>query len=115
MDSLIDTPNDVELLIKHGIVENMLGENQLVADLFNNLYKEVAAEQRDFYFAKICDDLNDYSKDRLHRWKASCFKWRLEAKRTYFSSPWAIFSLAAAFILLVLTIVQTVCSLTGVI
>lgn len=51
MDCLIDTPNDVELLIKHGIMENMLGENQLVADLFNNLYKEVAAEQREFYFA----------------------------------------------------------------
>lgn len=114
MDSLINTPKDVELLVKHKIIENLLGESQLVADLFNNLYKEVVVQQDDFYFAKICDDLNNYSKDNFHQWKSAWFKWKVMARNTYFSSPWSITSLIAAFILLSLTIVQTVCSVIGV-
>lgn len=114
MDSLINTPKDVELLVKHKIIENLLGESQLVADLFNNLYKEVVAQQGDFYFAKLCDDLNNYSKDYFHEWKSAWFKWKVMARHTYFSSPWSIISLVAAFMLLVLTVIQTVCALIGV-
>ncbi|KAK1390833.1 hypothetical protein POM88_019011 [Heracleum sosnowskyi] len=113
MDSLINTAEDVELLVNHKIIHNLLGENQLVADLFNNLYKEVIEDQRKFYFADTCKDLDEYSKNWYHQWKSSWFKWKLILKYNYFSNPWSVISFIAAGIVIILTIVQTVCSILG--
>ncbi|WOH08597.1 hypothetical protein DCAR_0728041 [Daucus carota subsp. sativus] len=113
MDSLINTAEDVELLVSNKIIENLLGEDQQVADLFNNLHKEVIEEQRDFYFADICNELNAYSKDYIHEWKSSWFKWRLILKDDYFSNPWSFVAFMAASAVIVLTVIQTVCSLVG--
>ncbi|XP_057772232.1 UPF0481 protein At3g47200-like isoform X2 [Salvia miltiorrhiza] len=111
MDSFIDTSSDVELLEHHGIIENKLGNSQQVADLFNHLHKEVVTEANDFYFAELCGDLNDYSKDWLHQWKASWFRSKVALRKNYFSSPWSSLSVAAATVLLILTVIQTVCSI----
>ncbi|WOH08595.1 hypothetical protein DCAR_0728039 [Daucus carota subsp. sativus] len=113
MDSLINTVEDVELLVKHEIINNLLGEDQLVADLFNNLHKEVIEDQRKFCFADICENLDEYSKDCFHQWKSSWFKWKLILKNDYFSNPWSVVSFIAALIVIILTIVQTVCSILG--
>ncbi|PIN22664.1 hypothetical protein CDL12_04609 [Handroanthus impetiginosus] len=109
MDSLINTPEDVALLVKHGIIKNALGENEAVADLFNNLYKEVVTDE--FYFAQLCGDLNKYSKDPFHEFKSKWFRWRRMLRRAYFSNPWSLISLFAAVVLLILTVIQTVCSI----
>ncbi|KAF1002759.1 UPF0481 protein At3g47200-like [Apium graveolens] len=111
MDSLINTAEDVKLLVKHGVIDNLLGENQLVANLFNNLYKEVVEEQKDFYFAEICNALDEYSKDYIHKWKSRWFKWNLILKNEYFSNPWSMVAFIAATAVILLTIVQTVCSI----
>lgn len=111
MDGLINTPEDVDLLVEHGIIRNELGESEAVADLFNSLYKEVMTDVTDFYFAKLCGDLNEYSKDRFHELKAKCFNWRQMLKRDYFSNPWTIISVIAASFLLCLTVIQTICSI----
>ncbi|XP_042028402.1 UPF0481 protein At3g47200-like isoform X2 [Salvia splendens] len=111
MDSLIDTPDDVDILVGKGIIENKLGNSQHIANLFNNLYKEVVTEATDFYFAELCGELNKYRKDRLHQWRAKCFTWRRMLKRNYFSNPWSFLSVLAAAVLLILTIIQTVCSI----
>ncbi|KAF8389087.1 hypothetical protein HHK36_025772 [Tetracentron sinense] len=50
MDSLINTPNDVALLIGYGIFENFSGSNEEVALLFNNLSKEVTLGIKVSYF-----------------------------------------------------------------
>lgn len=100
----------MDLLIKHNIIENFLGESQQVADLFNNLYKEILPDQRQFYFAKICGHLDEYSKDYLHKWKSRWFRWKVILRSNYFNNPWSVISLIAAFMLLVLTAIQTVCS-----
>lgn len=113
MDSLINTAEDVELLVKHKIINNVLGENQLVADLFNNLYKEVIEDQRKFCFADICEDLDEYNKDCFHQWRSSWFKWKLMLKTNYFSNPWSVVSFIVALIVIILTVVQTVCSILG--
>lgn len=81
MDSFIDTSGDVDLLDHHGIIDNKLGDSQKVADLFNNLHKEVVTEANDFYFAELCGDLNDYSKDWLHQWKAHWFRSKVMLKK----------------------------------
>lgn len=114
MDSLINTENDVDLLVNSKIIEHSLGENAKVADLFNNLYKEVIANNEDFYFAAICEKLNTFSKDRWHTWKSTWFRWTQILMRDYFSNPWSFISLAAAALLLVLTIIQTVCSVISI-
>lgn len=111
MDGFINTSSDVDLLVRRGIIENNLGESQKVADLFNSLYKEVVTEANDFCFAEVCEKLNDYSRDRYHQLKASWFKSRVMLRRDYFSNPWSCISLFAATLLLLLTIIQTVCSI----
>ena len=110
IDGLINTDMDVKLLVKHRIIDNKLGENQLVADMFNNLHKEVIKNRRHFYFADVCNDLNEYSKDFFHQFRSSCFKWKLILRNKYFNNPWSAISFIAATILVVLAIIQTACA-----
>lgn len=110
MDNLIDTPKDVDILVEHEIIKNVLGSSGQVADVFNNLHKEIVTDPKEFYFASLCSVLNDYSRDLWHEWNTKLSKWFAMLGNDYFSSPWSIISVVAAFILLCLTIVQTVCS-----
>ncbi|KAF8389060.1 hypothetical protein HHK36_025745 [Tetracentron sinense] len=103
MDSLINTPKDVELLIRYGIIVNGLGDNGNVSHLFNNLLKEVNLPTSKFYFSGLCEELNAYCKMRRHKWMASL-------KRDYFNSPWAVVSFTIAFVLLILTVAQALFS-----
>ncbi|KAM7490209.1 hypothetical protein LguiA_033130 [Lonicera macranthoides] len=111
MDSLIKTPKDVALLINYGIIESSLGDNDQVQILFSNLRKEIVMDNKDFSFAPLCEGLNMYSKDRLHQWKGSLLSWKRMLRRDYFSNPWSAISVVAAIILLLLTIIQTICSI----
>ncbi|KAF8389088.1 hypothetical protein HHK36_025773 [Tetracentron sinense] len=104
MDCLISTPKDVSLLIDNKIIENWLGNNEDVSHLFNNLVKEVTLDTDKFYFSSVCFNLNEHCQKRRHRWMASL-------KHDYFNTPWAIISFSAAVVLLILTFIQTVCSL----
>ncbi|XP_050219168.1 putative UPF0481 protein At3g02645 [Mercurialis annua] len=104
MDTLINTPNDVELLVKYGIMKIMLADNAEASMLFNNLAKELLYDSEVFYYSRLCGDLNDYCKVRWHKWKATL-------KHNYFNTPWAAISVIAAVILLVLTFIQAVCSI----
>lgn len=91
MDSLINTAEDVKLLVKNRIIVNLLGDDhQLVTDLFNNLHKEVIQDSTRFYLAQIRNDLNKYSKDWFHQWSSSCFKSTVILKNKYFSNPWSV-------------------------
>ncbi|KAK9682666.1 hypothetical protein RND81_10G088200 [Saponaria officinalis] len=40
LDSLIKTPEDVEILVRKGIIENWVGSNEAVANLFNTIHQE---------------------------------------------------------------------------
>lgn len=104
MDRLVNTPKDVDLLVKYGIVENRLGDASEGATFINKLADGVIMESDNFYFASICEELNKYYKTSWHRWKANL-------RQNYFNTPWAIVSVIAAFFLLVLTFIQTVCSI----
>ncbi|KAM7490199.1 hypothetical protein LguiA_033120 [Lonicera macranthoides] len=111
MDSLIDTPEDVELLISCDIIKNLLEDNEQVSNLFNNLPKETILDNKDFYFAIVCEDLNKYRKNWYTQWKASWFRSMRILRRDYLSNTWTIISVIAASILLILTVIQTVCSI----
>ncbi|GFY82269.1 hypothetical protein Acr_02g0005090 [Actinidia rufa] len=88
---------DKESLLFH------LNKSEEVSELFN---KETITN----HFAKISDELNDYSRDCRHRCKARWYNWNVNLKDEYFKSPWSVISVVAAFVLLVLTVVQTACS-----
>ncbi|KAJ4837348.1 hypothetical protein Tsubulata_008326, partial [Turnera subulata] len=103
MNWLIKAPKDVEILAEHGIIVNLLWSNEAAATLIHNLGKESAFSPTIFCFSALVDLLNEYCKRPWHKWKATL-------KQVYFNSPWAAFSVAGAVILLILTIIQTVCS-----
>ncbi|KAL7164298.1 hypothetical protein ACSBR2_040251 [Camellia fascicularis] len=104
MDNLIDTPEDVAILEKNDILENWLGDKSAVSNLFNNLVTHVPMVSSNYYFYGISEDLNSYCKVPWHDWKATL-------KRDYFSSPWRVASTVAAIVFLVLTFIQTICSI----
>ncbi|KAM7493076.1 hypothetical protein LguiB_027685 [Lonicera macranthoides] len=107
MDFLLNTPKDVDLFIQNGIIENWLGDSKQAANLFNNVNKNCSITSSNFYFSSLCEELNAYCKVPRHKWKAIL-------KRDYFNSPWRTASTSAAIVLLVLTFIQTVCSILGV-
>ncbi|KAK6912618.1 Protein of unknown function DUF247, plant [Dillenia turbinata] len=104
MDYLINTREDVDLLVQSGVIVNWLGDTAAVATLFNNLCTDCTIVGSNFYFAHLCEDLNAYCRVPWHHWKAIF-------KRDYFSTPWSTAATIAATMLLLLTFIQTVCSI----
>ncbi|CAL8996916.1 unnamed protein product [Prunus brigantina] len=99
MGRFVDSPKDVDLLVKYGIVENVLGDSSDVSTLFNNLGIGIYASDN-FTFADISKDLNKYCSSTWHRSMANL-------RQNYFNSPWATLSVIAAAVLLILTLIQT--------
>ncbi|XP_038709861.1 UPF0481 protein At3g47200-like [Tripterygium wilfordii] len=102
MDRLIDTADDVELLQRERILENVLGGGDDVSNLFNNIGRQIVL--KDFYFARLCNQVNAYTKSRRHRYIAAL-------RRDYFKNPWSITSFVAAVALILLTFLQTLYTL----
>ncbi|KAI6681374.1 hypothetical protein NL676_035255 [Syzygium grande] len=110
MDSLINMPEDIDILIGCGILENQLGSTDAVASLINGMYKETMRDSSKFLYSSQCESLNMYGRTRWHRMKAAWYQWRVILKRDYFSNPWSGVSVVTAVVLVVLTLVQTACS-----
>ncbi|KAG6700443.1 hypothetical protein I3842_08G112700 [Carya illinoinensis] len=104
MTFLLRTTKDEDLLIEKGIMVNWVGENNAATAFFNNLCPHVLLLNMNTSYIRLADDLNAFCKVPWHAWKATF-------KRDYFSTPWRTFSTVAAVTLLVLTLIQTVCSL----
>ncbi|ONH95916.1 hypothetical protein PRUPE_7G095900 [Prunus persica] len=103
MGCMIKTSKDVDLLIEHEIISSMLGSNVDVSTLFNHIGQGVGLGQPYYYFS-LCKKLNAYCKTPWHRWKPIL-------QCDYFNTPWKVVSTIAAIVLLVLTLVQTICSI----
>ncbi|KAG6598578.1 UPF0481 protein, partial [Cucurbita argyrosperma subsp. sororia] len=105
MTSLVQTDQDVKLLIERGIIKNYFGSIKEITQLFNNLCKHTYVG--DNYYSSHCQKMKDYCQHRRHRWMTSL-------RRNYFSTPWLSASTIAAILLLALTLVQTILAvLTG--
>ncbi|KAL9386302.1 hypothetical protein Peur_019426 [Populus x canadensis] len=102
MNCLVRAPNDVEVLVQNEILKNMLSSNKAVSYLFHNLNKENIVTNR--FLLGVCKDLNSYCSKRRYKWKATL-------KQEYFKNPWTGISVIAATFLLILTTIQTVCSI----
>ncbi|KAK6923079.1 Protein of unknown function DUF247, plant [Dillenia turbinata] len=99
-DNLINSSEDVGYLHYCGIIEHWLGSDDEVADLFNRLCQEVVFDINDSYLSQLSEEINHYYDHKWNTWKASL-------RHNYFSNPWAIISLVAGVVLLLLTFAQT--------
>ncbi|CAI9111927.1 OLC1v1012276C2 [Oldenlandia corymbosa var. corymbosa] len=112
LDYLIDTEKDVDLLIKHGIIiSDQLHSSNKVADSFNDLYKELLTNPKDFYFDLQCHELRCYTRDFWHFLNLQVTRGCTIAQRDYLKNPLDVFNIIHGVIFLLgLTLVQTVCS-----
>ncbi|KAK6160116.1 hypothetical protein DH2020_003497 [Rehmannia glutinosa] len=103
LDCLINSSRDVEILSQCGIIDNWLGDNQVVANIFNHLTDAVTGPNKHFMYAGIVDRVNKHYKQPWSRAMAVL-------RRDYFNSHWAYITFCSALLLLLLTVAQTVCS-----
>ncbi|AES74663.1 hypothetical protein MtrunA17_Chr6g0452501 [Medicago truncatula] len=108
LDYLINTGKDVDILVQREILENMLGDGDSVANLFNGLGKNVTRSTISSQFSILCKDLNAYCKNPRHKLKATL-------RRDYCKTPWQTAASIAGILLLVLTLLQSVCSVLQVV
>uniref|UniRef100_A0A5B6ZF54 Uncharacterized protein n=1 Tax=Davidia involucrata TaxID=16924 RepID=A0A5B6ZF54_DAVIN len=99
MDTLIDHAEDVKVLRRKGILLNCLGSDQQVADLFNEITKDLVPSPHAFKTVK--------SRIELHH-SNSMNIWMAEWRQTYLRSPWTVIAFTAAILALFLTVIQTV-------
>nr|XP_023919221.1 UPF0481 protein At3g47200-like [Quercus suber] len=104
IDSLINTREDVDLLCNKNILVNHLGDNNAATSMINDLNKGILLMPTREDYVDLCNKLNSFYKEPWHSWKATL-------RRQYFSTPWRAASIVAAIILLVLTFIQTACSI----
>ncbi|XP_040996169.1 UPF0481 protein At3g47200-like [Juglans microcarpa x Juglans regia] len=102
---LIRTNKDMDLLVHDEIIANWLDDiNQT---FINKLCINVVHSGMNNDYHSICEGLNKFHQERV------TYVQKLKAAliRDYFFTPWMGASTIAAIILLVLTIIQTICSL----
>jgi hypothetical protein len=104
MDYLINSPGDVELLRRRGIIENWLGDDEVVSTMFNKLGESVCSSLGpDFYYSEIFQRVD-------YHWGKQRNVWMAKLWHNYFNSPWTLISVLAAALLLLLTLTQTIFS-----
>ena len=108
LDSLIDSTQDMDLLCDKGIVNHYLGDKMTATTIVNNLHTNISWEGLNSEYCQICTDLNDFYRKTSNRWMAAL-------RHDYFNTPWRGASTIAAFILLLLTLIQTICSIISVV
>ena len=103
MEYLIKSVEDVDLVIRRRIIINQLSSNTTVVTLFNNVCKRITSVENNRY-SSIFRELNAYNAVRHHSWIAIL-------RLNYFSTLWRGVATIAAVVLLVLTLIQTICAL----
>ncbi|XP_061370441.1 UPF0481 protein At3g47200-like [Gastrolobium bilobum] len=104
LDDLINTSEDVDVLVQNGIIRNMLGNNEAVAELFNGLSKNIVLKGFNSDYYRIFEELEKYCN---HPWNEAMATLRSDYCRT----PWQVAASIAGIVLLILTFIQTVSSI----
>ncbi|XP_042484976.1 UPF0481 protein At3g47200-like [Macadamia integrifolia] len=99
LDALIDRAEDVKELRSKGILHNLLGSDEKVAELFNELANQLVPSQSTQY-SIVMNDIERF-------YKLKWFRWAREFCSTHFRSPWTAFALFVGAALILLTFVQT--------
>ena len=105
MDSLIDTPEDVAILTKAGVLENHLGSDERLVKLWNDMCITV--------WNRPCEKWDNMIRDILHHYENPWRPMYVEFREKYFSRPWLTISLLVAFLLLLFSLLQTGYTIAG--
>ncbi|MED6113676.1 hypothetical protein PIB30_073060 [Stylosanthes scabra] len=103
-DFLINTDEDVDFLIKKGIMENWLGDSNAVAEMFNSLGVNIIYPDFNVQYSRIFERLNALCAH-------PCNKKVATLRRDYCNTPWKAVASVAGIFLLILTVIQTVFSI----
>ncbi|XP_028113542.1 UPF0481 protein At3g47200-like [Camellia sinensis] len=104
MNCLINSSEDVRLLRHSGIIESWVGDDAELYSMWHKLFNVTLTDTKKFSYSQVFNDVNNHCKRRRNMWMANL-------KRNYFNSPWALISILAATILLLLTMAQTIFSI----
>ncbi|KAK4543489.1 hypothetical protein RGQ29_033146 [Quercus rubra] len=97
LDFLINSKDDVELLVEEGIIVHSLGSNKAVAEMVNKLGQEIVEENS--YYCKVAEDLNKYYRNWWNK--------NMESLKTvYFRDIWRGTATVVGIIVLVVTIMN---------
>lgn len=102
MHCLVNSSKDVQILRSRGVFVNLLGDDQMVHNMFTRLGKNIVMNS-EFCYSDIYDKVNGHCHRRRNKWLAIL-------RHNYFNSPWAVISFFAALMLLIFTFTQTVFS-----
>jgi len=104
LDFLIHTKKDVKELIDKKIIVNWMGDPNAVATMVNSLSSNLAMPRFNPVYFSLCNSLNDF-------YESPCNKYKAILIHDYFNTPWKIASTVAAIVLLLLALIQTICSI----
>ncbi|KAM5578038.1 hypothetical protein ABKV19_008385 [Rosa sericea] len=102
LDSLIYHADDVKELRSAGVIHNLLGRDEVVAQLFNEIGTDLVANNETYCVVK-----NELEKFYNAKWKTKLIVWMAQFYHDHFSSPWAIMASLGALAVLGLTGIQT--------
>jgi len=98
LDSLIDHPDDVKELRKAQVLDNLLGSDKEVSQLFNDIATDLVPNPETY------DDVKkQIQKCYNSKWKT----WIALAIHDHFSSPWTFVGFTAGLLIFFLTATQT--------
>ncbi|XP_058745711.1 uncharacterized protein LOC131618523 [Vicia villosa] len=111
MDSLVDNAEDVKELRSAGVFQNLLGSDEELAKLFNDLGDDLPTKMfchvfytnAVTYSKKYILIKRQIEKHYTNKWKT----WFAQAYNTHFNTPWAMIGFLAASFALILTFIQT--------
>ncbi|XP_062104589.1 UPF0481 protein At3g47200-like [Humulus lupulus] len=103
LDNLINGNADIQILCKSKAIINWLNIDD-ATKLFNRLYIDTFVKE--YYYYPLTNEVNNY---RRRHWP----RYRRVLTRDYFKHPWALISVIAASIALILTFLQTVFAIIG--
>ncbi|KHN41215.1 UPF0481 protein [Glycine soja] len=107
-DFLVNTNRDVDILVQERVFLNWLGDTDSVATMINGLVKDITVYNTGSQFLDVSEKLNAFHKNPWRKLKSAL-------RRDYCRGPWQTAASIAAIILLILSFVQTVCSILQVI
>ena len=99
MGMLVRTAQDVELLHRCGVLDNLLADDREAAWFFSHLGDGGAMDYSRHVFAGLCEDVQRYCGSWWHRNRA-------KLRQDYFGSPWSAISLFIAGLVVALTATQ---------
>ncbi|XP_077252596.1 UPF0481 protein At3g47200-like [Tasmannia lanceolata] len=103
---LIRSVEDCRLMVDQGIIGAGINYDKMVK-LMQKLQQDMVFISK-FTLFHVNKPSNDYYYKRTRKWEIRLRKWGSNFREKYFDSPWSLFALLAASLLLALAIAQTV-------